>query len=208
MTAQHLAARLPAPAAEWLAAARDAAGADLSTVDRAFTLAGRRCGRDPLPGGWHVDEAVRVLLLHTLPLRGMALLRVLDRLYRHGDAAERRAVLRALTLLDDRGRLGPAAVALVEDALRTNDTRLIAAALDGYAATHLRPAAYRQAVLKCVFCGIPLAGVAGLEQRADRELARMLADFARERLAAGRPVPADIRPILRRHLPDSELGRA
>lgn len=138
------------------------------------------------------DDAVRVRLLSALPLRGDALVAALERLYRHGDAAERRAVLLALSELD----VGPAAVPLVEDALRSNDTRLVLAALGGYATAHLGAAQFRQAVLKCVFLGLPLSEVDGVPARADRELAEMLRRFAEERTAAGRTVPADIRPIL------------
>ncbi len=57
----------------------------------------------------------------------------LARVYREGTAAERRAVLHALPHLVP----GPDALPLVEDALRTNDTRLVAAALGPYAARHL-----------------------------------------------------------------------
>ena len=52
-------------------------------------------------------------------------------------------------------------------------------------------------MLKCVFHEIPLDRIHGLPARADAELARMLADFAHERVAAGRDVPADIWPVVR-----------
>ncbi len=60
----------------------------------------------------------------------------LTRLYRQGTAAERRAVLLALPHLVP----GPDALPLVEDALRTNDTRLVAAAVGPYAAAPPRRA--------------------------------------------------------------------
>ncbi|SFB92370.1 EboA domain-containing protein [Streptomyces aidingensis] len=129
-------------------------------------------------------------------------------LYRFGDADEKRAVLHALDPLDrPDGRagegaepgaepLGDAGLPLVADALRTNDPRLLAAALGPYAARRLPAPAWRQAVLKCLFTGVPLAAVAGWEGRADGELARMVADYAAERQAAGRSVPPDARRIL------------
>lgn len=45
---------------------------------------------------------------------------------------------------------------------------------------------------------MPVTGVAQLAARAhgDAELARMLADFAAERTAAGRSVPADLHHVL------------
>ena len=93
---------------------------------------------------------------------------------------------------------GPDALPIVEDALRTNDTRLVAAALGPYAARHLDDHNWRHAILKCLFTGVPVDAVAGLPMRAraDAELARMLADYADERTAAGRPVPDDLHHVL------------
>ena len=120
------------------------------------------------------------------------------RLYTQGTADERRAVVLALAHLDPPPDTD-AVLALVEDALRTNDTRLIAAALGPWAAAHLPTPQWRQGVLKCLFTGVPLSAVAALEHRAaaDAELARMLQDYARERSAAGRAVPADLDHALR-----------
>ena len=82
-------------------------------------------------------------------------------LYRHGDGEERRGVLRALALP---GRsTARSACGLVEDALRTNDVRLIAAACGPYASAELDDDAIAQATLKCVFVGVPLGGFVGLE---------------------------------------------
>jgi hypothetical protein len=172
----------------WLAEARAQIAADPAALARLFPAVGRKCGRgqlwtdDPELIGWTVDDAVRTLLLVGAGIADVTAV------YNYGDAAERRAVLRALPLLN----LGRAAVPLVQDALRTNDTRLIAAALGPYAAAHLPPDAWRQAVLKCVFLGIPLAWVADLDRRKDVELVRMMRAFAEERRAAGRPVPPDV----------------
>ncbi|MBC2865377.1 EboA domain-containing protein [Streptomyces mexicanus] len=188
--------RMTEQGAKWLAGARASVAADPGVVRGLFPLVGRRCGRGPLeaadPHGWTVDDAARALLLAALPLTGTALLEEIGELYRTGDAAERRAVLRALPLLP----VGDGALPLVRDALRTNDTRLVAAALGDYATDHLDADTYRQGVLKCVFTGIPLAALPGLLRRADAELARMMAAFAHERTAAGRAVPDDIGPVL------------
>ncbi|NJP97969.1 sugar phosphate isomerase [Nonomuraea sp. FMUSA5-5] len=163
------------------------------TFARSFAAAGRRTGRGPLPGvpGWTADEAARALLLAALP-PGRAATEALD-LYHHGDADEKRAVLKALPLLP----IGADAVPLLTDAIRTNDARLLAAALGPYA-VHLDQALWRQAVLKCVFMGVPLSAVDRLDERADAELAAMLAAFAEERQAAGRPVPPDAAALLAR----------
>lgn len=182
-----------------VSAADDRAGA-LPRWEIRFATAGRHCrlhdpvapGENGAPAAGELADAARVLLLNAARADTLTL----TRLYTRGSADERRAVLLALPYLPD---LGPDAVPLVEDALRANDTRLIAAALGRYAAVHLSPHAWRQAVLKCLFTGVPLTAVAGLADRArgDTELARMLADYAAERTAAGRPVPDDLHHALR-----------
>ncbi|MFV2111219.1 EboA domain-containing protein [Micromonospora sp. LOL_025] len=180
------------PDPDWLDAALRRVAAEPAAIDRFFPAAGRHCGRAPLAGapGWSADEAARALLLTALP--GDHAAHVQAR-YRQGDAAEKRAVLKALPLLP----IGAAGAPLLHDAIRTNDARLLAAALGPYA-RHLDPAAWRQAVLKCVFTGVPLAVVHDLDARADGELAAMLAGLAAERQAAGRAMPADATDLLAR----------
>ncbi|MFF5055200.1 EboA domain-containing protein [Micromonospora sp. NPDC000663] len=180
------------PDPDWLDTAVRRVATEPTEIIRLFPAAGRRCGRAALPDapGWTADDAARVLLLTALPGDHAS---YADTLYRHGDAAERRAVLRALPLLP----IGAAGVPLLHDAIRTNDTRLVAAALGPYA-RHLDAAAWRQAVLKCVFSGVPLSSVADLDARADGELAAMLAALAAERHAAGRELPADATELLDR----------
>ncbi|MFE5814365.1 EboA domain-containing protein [Streptomyces sp. NPDC056479] len=186
-------AALDPTARAWLDGSAAEIAVEPAAVRRLFPAARRRCGHGRLTEHWSVDEAARAVLLTALPLRGPTLAEEVTRLHRHGDPAEQRAVLRTLPLLD----LGDLALPLVREALRGNDTTLIEAALGPYAAAHLPDAEYRQAVLKCVFCEIPLDRVSGLGTRADRELARMLADFAHERIVAGRDVPQDIRSVVR-----------
>jgi hypothetical protein len=185
---------LTGDAERWLAESMDAVAADPAKIRVLFPAAGRKCGRGPLVvttehdelRGWTVDDAVRVLLLSALSAR--SLVSEVHELYRYGDASEKRAVLRGLADVP----IGSDGLPLVHDALRTNDTRLVAAALGTYGSEHLDAPAYRHGVLKCVFMGIPLTGISGLAARADPELTRMLRSFAEERLAAGRPVPGDV----------------
>jgi hypothetical protein len=175
----------------WVGEAVGRVAAEPDAIGRLFPAAGRRCGRAPLSEapGWTADEAARALLLATLPAERVAV--EVHALYRYGDAAEKRAVLKALHMLP----IGGGAVPLLHDAIRTNDTRLLAAALGPYA-EHLDAPAWRQAVLKCVFTGVPLSTVDRLEERADAELAAMLTGYVEERRAAGRDVPADALALL------------
>lgn len=191
----------------WLTAARDEVAALPEAVRSAFPAVGRKVGRDPLGGAsaggalfvWTLDDAARALLLDAL---GERVEDEIEALYRHGDSAEQRAVLRWIGRRGDGPAPAPARH-IVEDALRTNDPRLVAAALGPWAVRHLDAHGFRQAVLKCVFMGIPLAGIEGLGERADPELARMLAAYVEERVAAGRAVPDDVWPIIRLHRPGS-----
>ncbi|MET8521869.1 EboA domain-containing protein [Nocardioides sp. NPDC004968] len=185
--------------AEWCAEIE----ADPTRIRTRFPAAAREIGRtpgtSPEPGAGRVEDDVRVRLLLALG-RGLAgdadaLSAEVHDLYRFGDADERRAVLLGLGHLEE--LIGDRAVDLLHDALRTNDPRLVAAALGTYAA-RLDPAAWRQAVLKCLFVGVPLRLVAGLDgpDGSDDELRRMVADYAAERRAAGREVPVDALPFL------------
>jgi hypothetical protein len=184
-----LTAHLPPAARAWLDQALDEAAAHpgihgpISVWELRLAEAGRRCGAG------HADAA-RVLILHAARPDPAAPTRA----SRQGTADERRAVLHALPHLVP----GPDAVPLVEDALRTNDTRLLAAAAGPYAARHLAPHPWRHAVLKCLFTGVSVDSVADLARRSrgDAELARMLGDYAAERTAAGRPVPEDLHRVL------------
>ncbi|GGW94669.1 EboA domain-containing protein [Streptomyces lomondensis] len=185
----HLSTHLDPDARAWLEHALDEAAAHpgihgpISAWELRLAEAGRRCGAA------HADAA-RVLILDAARAGTDALTRV----YFQGTADERRAVLHALPHLVS----GPDALPLVEDALRTNDTRLLTAAVGPYAARHLAPHPWRHAVLKCLFTGVPVDHVAELPRRArgDGELARMLGDYAAERTAAGRPVPEDLHRVL------------
>jgi hypothetical protein len=196
---ERLEGRVSPEALAWL---QDAA-AEPARIAIRFPAVGRKVGRGPLDPGadpddvhaWTVDDAARTHLLQSLPDPGSEI----RDLYRYGDAAERRGILRALEHLD------VDAVDLVEDAIRTNDTRLIAAALGPYATAHLSDAAYDQAVLKCVFVGVPITPLHGLH-RVTPDGARMLAAFVHERVAAGRDVPAEVWTVIDQHPPAEEIA--
>ena len=132
-------------------------------------------------------EAGRALLLADQPAGRIR------SVYERGDATEKLAVLKALPLLDK--DIGDQGVPLLLDALRTNDTRLVAEALGPYA-RHLDAATWRQGVIKCVFMGIPLDRISDLDERTDAELIAMLRGLAEERRAAGRDMSEDAMALL------------
>lgn len=206
--AAALDARLDAAGRAWLAAARYEVANDQDAIARIFPAVGRHVGRGPLAPdatredvhAWTCDDAGRTLLLVALGDRAPGELALL---YRHGDGAERRAVLRSLAYLPLSDEVG---IPLVDDALRTNDVRIVAAAIGPYALDRLDDAAIAQAVLKCVFVGVPLDRIPGLQARVTPQLSEMLARFVHERIAAGRSVPADVWPLIDRHPPTTELA--
>ena len=144
-------------------------------------------------------DAARGDLLVALagPLDGAALAGEVEQLYRYGDADEKRAVLLALHRLPLPGRTRRAAAARRAAHQRRPPRRRRgrpgrARALDDDA--------WRHAVLKCLFTGVPLAAVAGLDDRADaetrpdgrgasRRARRGRARRARRRVARAAPLP-------------------
>jgi hypothetical protein len=187
--------QLDPPGRAWLDDAKRllASTTDPSALGRLFPAAERHCGTQQLFNpttpdliGWTVADAVRAVLLLGATLDDVTTV------YHYGDTLQRRAVLRALPLLE----LGNAAVPLVLDALTSTDRRLLAAAVGRYAAEHLPARPWRHAVLKCLRLDVPLAWVAGLRQRTDTELVAMVRAYAEERLAAGRLVPLDAALII------------
>lgn len=130
---------------------------------------------------------VLAALEHTPPAEQVALV---EQLVRTAELGEQESLLRALPLLPEPARFVPIAV----DSCRTNATTVFAAiAVDNPLPAASFPAgSFNQMVLKAIFMGVPVAGIVGLETRASPELARMARDYASERRAAGRSVPADV----------------
>lgn len=186
----------------WLVEAEEKVRREPAAIASLFPAVGRKVGRAPLrpetdPQGLihgSVDDLARTRLLAVLAevLDPEPLAEEVATLYRYGDDAERRGVLRGLGVLTT----VPAGLELVKDALRTNDIRLVAAAMGEFAARHLDDHNWRHGVLKCLFVGVPLAAVSDLDRRRDTELLRMVSDYAEERRAAGREVPADAVTLL------------
>ncbi|WP_437799037.1 EboA domain-containing protein [Sorangium sp. So ce693] len=142
--------------------------------------------------GRGLDELGRVTMLvqvsRRLPAPELELL--LRVCYEQGDGRERQALLRALPFLVEAERFVPLAV----EACRTNELPVFEAITceNPYPAAYFPDLNFNQMVLKAMFIGVALARIVGLDRRRSSELARMAEDFASERRAAGRSVPADI----------------
>lgn len=141
---------------------------------------------------WRLDELGRatMIALVSRSLPPSELEPLLGTCYQQGDSRERQAILRALPFVIGAERFVPLAV----DACRTNELPVFEAIAceNPYPAACFPDLNFNQMVLKAMFMGVALARIVGLEQRRSGELARMAEDYASERRAAGRSVPADI----------------
>ncbi|HET9266624.1 MAG TPA: EboA domain-containing protein [Vicinamibacterales bacterium] len=201
--------RTSGEAARWLQdALREAQTGSLERLLAIYTGASMRLGRLPLsaPGGesftdtpeglaldrWTLEDAARATFLlaradHEAPERFAADARAC---FEMGDAREQQSWLRAAVLLPAPDQFLP----LVVDACRTNILPLFEAVAceNPYPSRYFPERNFNQLVMKALFNGVRLERIFGLAARANTELARMATDFAAERRAAGRTVPADI----------------
>ena len=173
-----------------------------------YAGAGRRFGERlvalgelAIPGGvsqWPASRVARAALLVAIGerLEPDAAFAVIDDLFYRGDSPEREAVLACLSWLGQPERFLDLAV----EACRTNVESVFAAiACDNpFPQRWFSEAAFNQMTLKALFIRLPLARIVGLQRRMNRELIRMVGDYAAERRAAGRALPGDIHLILDR----------
>lgn len=136
------------------------------------------------------DAARLTLILETLERTPRGAATWLHDYFRAGDDGEQIALVRGLALLRDDAGLKPIAA----EAGRSNRVALFRAlALDNpYPGAYYGVREFNQLVLKALFLEQPLARMAGLAERTNRELSRMCEDYVDEREAAGRSVPDDI----------------
>lgn len=181
------------------------------TLLEAYARAPLRVGRGPLvltagqlrelqaavPGvgfdRWTRDDAARALLLmahRNTGATGAAFVTAALECFEQGDAREQQSWLRAIALWPE----GEAFLAQAIDACRTNIVPVFEALAceNPYPAAHFPDRNFNQVVLKAMFNNIALARIVSLPSRLNAELTRMARDYAAERTAAGRSVPADI----------------
>jgi hypothetical protein len=114
--------------------------------------------------------------------------------YEQGDTREQRSWLRTVASIPCAEVMLPIAV----DACRTSIIPLFEAIAceNPYPARYFPDRNFNQVVLKALFNGIALQRITGLASRLNPELSRMASDYADERRAAGRSVPADIGTVI------------
>ena len=159
--------------------------------------AGLRDLRAAFPGvgfeRWTQDDAARALILIARRQGGRAGRPFVDdavACFEEGDSREQQSWLRALDLWPEAAEFLPHAI----DACRTNIVPVFEALAceNPYPARHFPERNFNQMVLKALFNATALSRVVGLAPRLNGELSRMARDYAAERTAANRTVPADI----------------
>jgi hypothetical protein len=117
------------------------------------------------------------------------------RLLEAGELGEQQSLLRTLSFLPGPARFVETGLA----ACRTNALRVFEAIAceNPFPAAHFDALGFQQLVLKAVFLEVAVGRIEGLAARNTAELRRMAEDYASERRAAGRPVPADLALIVK-----------
>lgn len=208
---QWLARVVPAEGAEWLRG--EIERQQLSQDDRrlaiALGLSPRRVGRADLalsrddvvaaqalrphwrPDTWSSDEAARIaLLLSTWRGDEAAFAAIVGRVCETADLGELVASFKGFAVFPAPESL----YARAREAIRSSVQPVFEAIScdNPYPADYLEEPAYNQMVVKCIFTGVPIERIVGLDERCNAALASMLRDFVSERHAAGRSVPAAV----------------
>ena len=186
-----------------------AGGAPDSACFLAFSGAPRRIPKDTLaldqadlsradalrpgwnPAGWSVDEAARALLVLSRPADDEnAYAGMVEQLFSTADVRESAALYRMLPLYPFPERFRARAA----EGIRSNMTSVFQAVAhrNPYPSEYFDEGAWNQMILKALFTDSVLYEVVGLDARSNPPLARMLADYAHERWAAGRPVSPEL----------------
>ena len=174
-----------------------AATGSIDDLTAAYTRLAAKAGRsalaaaDPRFDRWTVDDVARAVLLLARAETGRgAFAEAAVACYERGDSNEQRSWMRAVALLPEPERFLPTVI----DACRTNILPLFEAIAceNPFPARYFPERNFNQMVLKALFNAVALSRIAGLAGRQNVELARMAGDYASERRAAGRTVPADI----------------
>ncbi|MEL7074612.1 MAG: EboA domain-containing protein [Cyanobacteria bacterium J06648_1] len=143
------------------------------------------------PESWTLVQLSRSLLLLSFPVQDSdRYVATLDKIIGAADVEEAIAFYQTLPLLPHPEKFQLRAA----EGIRTNMTSVFKAIAhhNSYPAQYLDDLAWNQMVLKALFVGIPLQPIYGLSERNNPQLAQMLVDYARERLAANRTVSSEL----------------
>jgi len=202
---------IPPAAVDWLTAEidRQRAAEDERRLAIALGLTSRKIGRLDLaltadeavsaqrlragwrPELWATDEAARILILGASHRDDdQAFAARVDRLCAMAEVTEYIAYLKGFAIF-------PAPKLLygrAREGIRSAITPVFAAIAchNPYPFDHLDEDAWNQMVVKCVFNGVPIETIVGLQERRNPEVVQMLSDLVAERRAASRPLPETV----------------
>ncbi len=140
---------------------------------------------------WTLDRLVRVYFLLLLENSAQeSSVKQIETLFDTAEINESIALFSALPLFNQPEKWLHRAT----DAVRSNigDVFDSFAFENPYAEKYFSDLAWNQLVLKCIFNDKPIHLIQGIDRRANQALADTLSDFAHERWAAGRTVPAQV----------------
>ncbi len=165
----------------------------------AYTASARHLGQDL------VDTGRVALLLHAGKRVPDAFYALALACYESGDSSEQQSWLRGLSLLPGCERFLATAI----DSCRTNILPQFEAIAceNPYPSRYFPESNFNQMALKCLFNGIALNRISGIESRLNPDLSRMANDYVSEREAAGREVPVDIWFVVAPHVEATGLAR-
>jgi hypothetical protein len=197
-------------------------GQDIQRFNTSFAILPRKTGKNIItveqdqqfllqqlhPGmqvnGWTMDRFCRVWLIMQLDAADKEkYFNSIENLFRSGAVNELVALYSALPLL----AYPTIWKARCAEGIRSNIGDVLEAIMyhNPYPAAQLSEAAWNQLVLKAIFTGKETALITGLDERANKELAYTLSDFAHERWAAHRTVPAQLWRICSRFIDEKLL---
>ena len=137
--------------------------------------------------GWSIDKLCRVwLLLHIDSSKKDNYIQAIENLFLAAEMNELVALYSSLPVL----HYPESWAHRCTEGIRSNIGIVLEAIIcnNPYPSEQLSEAAWNQLVMKAFFTDKPIHKIIGLEQRANRELANMLSDYANERWAALRTV--------------------
>lgn len=143
------------------------------------------------PGRWSTDQLVRTLFVLSYPATDLeAYIKTLDQMFSTGEVGEQVALYQALPLLPNQ----PAHVLRAAEGIRNNIKAVFCAVAQNnpFPSEQFSDDQWNQLILKCLFIDLSLRSVVGVDERANAKLMSMLVDFAHERRAAHRSIPAEL----------------
>ncbi len=156
-----------------------------------------------LVGEWTLVLATRIFVLSQFYVMQEDAFQKLYAFYDSSDTEVRQACLTAINFIHGSQE---DALVLIYDAGRTYLSALMSSAWCNhpFSANALSEQEYHKAVLKALFCDIPVSGFSNLNERATPALAQSLCEYADEREAAGRIVPPAVW-VIAAHFPKPGL---